>query len=57
MIEISQIINTETNLVIFKVIDSLFMLPSLLGKLTLVAYGNVNRLDLFIKSVNNISIE
>jgi hypothetical protein len=32
MIEISQIINTETNLVIFKVIDSLFMLPSLLGK-------------------------
>jgi hypothetical protein len=31
MIEISQIIKTKTNLVIFKVIDSLFMVPSLLG--------------------------
>jgi hypothetical protein len=32
MIEISQIIKNKTNLVIFKVIDSLFMVPSLLGK-------------------------
>jgi hypothetical protein len=28
MIEISQIIKPKTNLVIFKVIDSLFMVPS-----------------------------
>ncbi len=32
MIEISQITKNKRNLVIFKVIDSLFMVPSLLGK-------------------------
>ncbi len=31
MIEISQMIKNKTNLVIFKLIDSLFMVPSLLG--------------------------
>ncbi len=32
MIEISQNIKTKTNLRIFNVIDSLFMMPSILGK-------------------------
>jgi hypothetical protein len=32
IVQISQIINTETNLVVFKVIDSLFMIPFLLEK-------------------------
>jgi len=37
MIQISQIINTETNLVTFKVIDSLFMVPFLFRKKQLLS--------------------